>query len=61
MLFTNVVIILFDELKGVHATPAPAVVVAANASWLLVPVVVIWRMARSEHPFTVEAPAGAPR
>ena len=25
MLFTNVFIILFDELKGIHATPSPAV------------------------------------
>ena len=54
MLFTNVFIILFDELKGIHATPSPGVGVAANASWLLVPVVVIGRMARSEHPFTRE-------
>jgi hypothetical protein len=52
MLFTNVFIILFDELKGVHATPAPGIVVAANAPWLLVPVLVVWRVARSEHPFT---------
>ncbi len=54
MLFTNVFIILFDELKGIHATPAPAMVVAANAPWLLVPAIVVWRV-RSEHPFTVAA------
>jgi hypothetical protein len=63
MLFTNVFIILFDELKGTHATPAPGVVVAANAPWLLVPVLVVWRVARSPHPFTREVapspPAGA--
>jgi hypothetical protein len=62
MLFTVVFIILFDELKGVHATPAPAVVVAANAPWFLVPVIVVWRVARSPHPFTravaVAPPAG---
>ena len=52
MLFTNVFIILFDELHGIHATPAPGVVVAANAPWLVMPVVVIWRVARSAHPFT---------
>ena len=52
MLFTNVFIILFDELKGIHATPSPAVVVAANAPWLLVPVLVVWRVARSPHLFT---------
>lgn len=62
MLFTNVFIILFDELHGVHATPSPGVVVAANAPWLLVPLVVIWRVARSEHPFTREDEgAAAPR
>ncbi len=59
MLFTNVVIILFDELRGIHATPHPAIVIAANAAWLVVPVIVVWRMARAEHPFTEEVPAGA--
>ncbi len=59
MLFTNVFIILFDELKGIHATPAPAVVVAANAAWLVVPVVVVGRLARSEHPFTREGDGAA--
>jgi len=52
MLFTNVFIILFDELKGVHATPHPLAVVAANAPWMVVPVLVVWRVGRSEHPFT---------
>jgi hypothetical protein len=60
MLFTNVFIILFDELRGVHATPAPAIVVAANAPWLLVPLLVVWRVARSEHPFTRAEDAGVP-
>jgi hypothetical protein len=59
VLFTNVFIILFDELGGVHATPHPAIVVAANASWLLVPLVVIWRVGRALHPFTVDAPSQA--
>jgi hypothetical protein len=57
MLFTNVFIILFDELKGIHATPTPAVVVAANAPWLIVPVLVTWRVVRSPHPFTREVAA----
>jgi EXPERA (EXPanded EBP superfamily) len=56
---TNVFIILFDELRGVHATPHPAAVVAANAAWLVVPFVVVWRVARSEHPFTEAAAAPA--
>ncbi|HZY02497.1 MAG TPA: emopamil-binding family protein [Anaeromyxobacteraceae bacterium] len=58
MLFTNVFIILFDELWGIHATPHPGVVVAANASWMIAPVVVTWRMVRSEHPFTEEVAEG---
>ncbi len=57
-LFTNVFIILFDELGGVHATPRPGLIVSANAAWMLVPVVVVWRLAR-EHPFTAEAAPAA--
>jgi hypothetical protein len=56
MMFTNVLIILFDELLGVHATPHPVTVVGANASWLLIPFLVVWRVGRSEHPFTLPAP-----
>jgi hypothetical protein len=59
VLFTNVFIILFDELLGTHATPHPVAVAGANAAWLIVPLIVIWRVARSEHPFTEPAPAGA--
>jgi len=58
MLFTNVFIILFDELLGIHRTPHPATVVAANAAWMAVPAVVVWRMWRSEHPFTEARAAG---
>ena len=56
VLFTNVFIILFDELLGAHATPAPLVVVGANLPWLLAPFLVGWRVLRSPHPFTEEAP-----
>jgi hypothetical protein len=55
VLFTNVFIILFDELLGVHATPAPLVVVGANLPWLLMPLVVGWRVLRTPHPFTEES------
>jgi EXPERA (EXPanded EBP superfamily) len=54
MMLSNVVIILSDELVGVHASPKPLVVVAANASWILVPLLVAWRMARRPHPFSEE-------
>jgi hypothetical protein len=56
VMFTNVFIILFDELWGIHATPAPLVVVAANLAWLLMPFAVGWRVLRSLHPFTEELP-----
>ncbi len=58
-LSTNVIVILFDELLGVHATPAPAVVVAANAPWLVLPWVVVWRLFRTPDPFPEAEPAGA--
>lgn len=61
MLFTNVFIILFDELKGIHATPAPAVVVGANAPWLLVPLVVVWRVTRSPRVFAAGPVVAGPR
>jgi hypothetical protein len=52
IMFTNVFIILFDELKGIHAAPHPAAVVASNAAWLLMPFAVVARLWRGEHPFT---------
>jgi len=54
MLFTNVFIILGDELRGIHATPSPGIVVAANASWLIIPILVVARMWFDPHPFTRE-------
>ena len=54
LMLANVTIILFDEFVGVYATPHPFVVLAANSSWLVFPMLVAWRMARKEHPFTEE-------
>jgi len=54
MMLSNVIIIMFDEFLGVHASPRPLVVLAANASWFLVPILVLWRLGRTEHPFTEE-------
>jgi hypothetical protein len=51
-MMTNVTIILGEELMGAHATPAPLMVLALNAPWLLVPVYVIKRMYNTETPFT---------
>jgi hypothetical protein len=56
MLFTNVFIILFEETAGQFASPKLAVVIALNLPWLLMPVAIIARMWRSEHPFTRAMP-----
>jgi hypothetical protein len=58
LMFANVTIILFDELAGAYASPHPWVVVGANASWILMPILMVWRM-RPLHPFTKD-PASAP-
>ncbi len=51
LMLANVTIILFEELRGAHATPRPDVVVAANLPWLLMPCLVIARLAVRERPF----------
>jgi hypothetical protein len=52
VMFANVSIIMFEELVGPHATPAPVIVTLANLPWWLLPFFVTWRFGRSEHPFT---------
>lgn len=59
MLFTVVFIILSEELFGPSAAPQPAVVLALNAPWLLMPIYIIARMWRSPSPF--QQPAAAAR
>jgi hypothetical protein len=54
LMLANVTIILSEELAGPHASPHPWVVVGANASWLVFPVLVAWRMSRAPHPFSEE-------
>jgi len=54
MMLANVIIILFDELDGVHASPRPWIVLSANASWIVFPLLILWRMGRSPHPFSEE-------
>jgi hypothetical protein len=54
ILFTNVFIILSEEIWG----PTPAanlpMVLLANAPWLLFPVFLIWKMWKNPFPFTRE-------
>jgi len=59
VMMTNVTIIMFEEIAGPHATPRLAIVTLLNAPWFLLPLGVIARMYRSEHPFTAPAPAPA--
>ncbi len=63
VMFANVTILMFEELVGPCRSPAPFTVAMANLPWWLLPLVVTWRFARSNHPFSTdstEARAGAP-
>jgi len=51
MLFTNVLIILGEERFGPYAAPHFPVVLMLNLPWLLFPLVITARMARSPEPF----------
>jgi len=51
VMMTNVTIILSEEIYGRWASPALWAVLAANASWLIFPVLVIFRVARSPRLF----------
>jgi len=50
-MLANVLIILMEERFGIHATDHFGVVLGANATWLLMPFAMIWRM-RHDKPFT---------
>jgi hypothetical protein len=51
VMLTNVTIILFEEVKGEHASPALMRVFLSNAAWVIFPVIVLYRMGRSVYPF----------
>ena len=50
IMLTNVTIILSEEIWGPSATPHLASVVGANASWIVAPLLVLWRMRREPFP-----------
>jgi hypothetical protein len=56
MLLTNVIIILGEEYTGQYASPDFPMVLLANLPWLLLPLIIIGRMWRSERPFTPPVP-----
>jgi hypothetical protein len=59
VLITNVTIILSEEIFGPHASPQLPIVLMLNAPWFLMPLLIIYRMWRSPHPFTEPVDAGA--
>ena len=59
MLFTNVLIILGEERFGAYATPQFPVVLMLNLPWLLFPLIITARMARSPEPFSEKLAAPA--
>lgn len=50
MMLSNVLIILMEERYGVHASPNFTKVLLANLAWLLMPLLMIWRMRREPFP-----------
>ncbi len=56
VLFTNVFIILFEEIFGSYPSPNIGMVFLANGLWYIMPIVIIARMWSSEKPFTEEVP-----
>jgi hypothetical protein len=51
MMFADVLIILGEEIAGPHAAPFPALVVALNLPWLIVPLLLARRLWKA-HPFS---------
>ena len=54
VMLTNVTIILFEEINGQHATPEIGRVLLANTAWVVFPILVLYRMWKSIHPFSVQ-------
>lgn len=51
-IISGVIMILSEEAFGQYRTPHLAIVVAANASWIIFPLIILFRMGLNEHPFT---------
>ena len=50
VMLTNVTIIMSEEIWGPHATPHLAAVIGANASWVIIPLLVLFRMRKDPFP-----------
>jgi hypothetical protein len=54
ILFTNVFIILSEEIWGTVCAKNLPMVLLANAPWFLFPVFLVWKMWKNQYPFTRE-------
>ena len=50
MMMSNVLILMFEEAYGDYPPPNLAIVLAANLSWFIFPLLMIWRMRREPFP-----------
>ncbi|HET6343534.1 MAG TPA: emopamil-binding family protein, partial [Myxococcota bacterium] len=50
MMMSNVLILMFEEAYGDYPPPNLAIVFAANLSWFIFPLLMIWRMRREPFP-----------
>jgi len=51
-MMSGVIMILSEEAFGQYHTSHLALVVAANASWIIFPLIILFRLGLKEHPFT---------
>jgi len=51
-MLSGLIMILSEEAFGQYRTPHLALVAAANASWVIFPLIILLRFGLSEHPFT---------
>jgi len=56
-MMSGVIMILSEEAFGQYHTSHLALVVAANASWIIFPLIILFRLGLKEHPFTREITA----
>lgn len=52
-MISGVIMILSEEAFGQYHTAHLALVVSANASWILFPLLILFRFGLNEHPFTI--------
>ncbi len=50
VMLTNVTIIMSEEIWGPHATPHLVSVIGANASWVIIPLLILFRMRKDPFP-----------